>query len=399
MRKSCPYGIASTRFSHLTLALLFLTLSLYSQDAPSSPMKLANEDLINRVTAGVKGLDRSGKAIEAERTSLATYRENLRKALEVVQGTLPPEPAGIAAIEDRGAEIVEEQSKIHTAYLDAYRNRKKQLDDGLANLASQEELIKTLVAKLEDAEARAQALQPFLLEAQSRLASVPVTPWQMLIADGALLLGAIFLRPAADRPPATTSRRPLLVAAVLTLAAFGTSFGVPGRTVVAPPVDGNGGQTPPPPMAGGCPPLPGPPALNAMYWPIYDRDWVGECWTQTELAPHAPPLPKGFEKGTWYVLFYRKDCEHCHELMARFFTGALSIPTVAIAVPEPEGFPDDFDDLGMPCTECVQRALPVGPNYVMSTPVLVRVEDGIVQCAAEVDSKADLPDCVLLSAP
>ncbi len=72
---------------------------------------------------------------------------------------------------------------------------------------------------------------------------------------------------------------------------------------------------------------------------------------------------------------------------------------MAIAVPEPEGFPDDFDDLGMPCTECVQRALPVGPNYVMSTPVLVRVEDGIVQCAAEVDAKADLPDCVLLSAP
>ncbi len=127
---------------------------------------------------------------------------------------------------------------------------------------------------------------------------LPVTPWQMLIADGALLLGAIFLRPAADRPPATTSRRPLLVAAVLTLAAFGTSFGVPGRTVVAPPVDGNGGKTPKPRMADGCPPLPGPGevALNAMYWPIYDRDWVGECWTQTELAP-CPTAPKWLRKG------------------------------------------------------------------------------------------------------
>ena len=221
---------------------------------------------------------------------------------------------------------------------------------------------------------------------------LPVTPWQMLIADGTLLLGAIFLGPA-ERPPAATFKR-ILVAAVLTLAAFGTSFGMPGRTVVAPPVDGNGGETPPPPDADGCPPLPGRPALDTMYWPIYEN-WIGECWTETELAPHARPLPKDFGKGTWYVLFYRKDCEHCHELMARFFTGTLSIRTVAIAVPEPEGFPDAFDDLGMPCTDCVQRELPVGPNYVMSTPVLVRVEEGIVQCAAEVDAKADLPKCII----
>ncbi len=189
---------------------------------------------------------------------------------------------------------------------------------------------------------------------------------------------------------------------MLILGAFGLSFGIPPRTITVRPDDGNGGQTPLPGDGNGgrtrdgCPPLPGPGevALDAMYWPIYDRDWEGRCWTQTELAPHAGPLPPGFEEGTWYVMFYRKDCDHCHDLMTRFFTGTLPIRTVAIAVPEPEGFPDPFDDLGMPCTECVQRELPVGPNYVMSTPVLVRVEDGIVRCAAEVDSAADLPECL-----
>ncbi len=113
------------------------------------------------------------------------------------------------------------------------------------------------------------------------------------------------------------------------------------------------------------------------------------------MAQFAGPLPPNFDTGRGYLVFYRKDCDHCHELLDRFFTGPLKIPTLAIATPERSGFPDPLDELPMPCTECVMRSLPIGPDYVLSTPVVVRVQDGIVECAAEVDTAAPLPECLV----
>ncbi len=202
---------------------------------------------------------------------------------------------------------------------------------------------------------------------------LPVKPWQMLIADGALLAGVVFLKPASDQRIASARRGPVMAAAaiVAAVAGFGFAFGVPARDV------GEADNTPP------------------TYFPIYEN-WVGLRWTETELAPLAGALPPNFNTGTWYVVFYRKDCDHCHELLERFFTGPLKIPTLAIATPERSGFPDPLDELPMPCTECVMRSLPIGPDYVMQTPVVVRVKDGIVECAAEgVDAAAPLPECLV----
>jgi hypothetical protein len=97
------------------------------------------------------------------------------------------------------------------------------------------------------------------------------------------------------------------------------------------------------------------------------------------------------ERGSQYVIFYRKDCEHCHELMELFFTDGLQFPTTAIAVPERNGFPTEGVQ-PMPCSECLQAELPAGCDWFMQTPVLVRLENGVVACAAEVDASA--PECI-----
>ncbi len=229
--------------------------------------------------------------------------------------------------------------------------------------------------------------------------NLPVKPWQMLIADGALLAGVVVLKPASDQWLASARRGPVAAAAIVAaVTAFGFAFGVPARDIgggddVAPPTNNPPIETDP--VSTGCPPLPPRSTPQQTYFPIYEN-WVGLCWTEVPLAAFAGPLPPNFETGTWYVIFYRKDCDHCHDLLKRFFTGPLKIRTLAIATPERSGFPDPLDELPMPCTECVMRSLPIGPDYVMQTPVVVRVKDGIVECAAEgVDAAAPLPECLV----
>ncbi len=94
---------------------------------------------------------------------------------------------------------------------------------------------------------------------------------------------------------------------------------------------------------------------------------------------------------TWYLIFYRKNCEHCHELLETYFDSPPDRPTTVIAVPERKGFPSE-GVLEMPCTACRQAELPAGCDWFLKTPVMVRLDDGVVECAAEVD--VTNPECI-----
>jgi hypothetical protein len=77
--------------------------------------------------------------------------------------------------------------------------------------------------------------------------------------------------------------------------------------------------------------------------------------------------------------------------MELYFSGSLDIPATAVAVPERDGFPTEnlqaFD-----CPECRLAELPAGIDWFLQTPVLVRLLDGVVECAAEVEPMA--PECL-----
>ncbi len=210
---------------------------------------------------------------------------------------------------------------------------------------------------------------------------VEVNPWVTLVTDITFLLGLLVLGRREPRLALTrnlpTSR--VLVAGAWSLLSVIVAF---GPSAPAPTMDGD------PVEAGSSVALALP--ADGYYMPQY-QDWIGRPFRELDLARWAKNLPDDLEIGPQYVIFYRKDCEHCHELMELHFSGSLEQPTTAIAVPERHGFPTE-NLQPFECNECRVAELPAGIDWFLQTPVLVRLVDGVIECAAEVD--ATTPECL-----
>jgi len=210
--------------------------------------------------------------------------------------------------------------------------------------------------------------------------AVQIPPWVTLVTDLFFLGSLLFVAhgvPALKIPRSLSTWRVVAVGlwSVLSVAlAFGlTSSGTP--------VDGSDIDTNPVAARG---------PDQGYYLPDYST-WVGQPFLELDIAAWVRGLPDDLEQGQQYVLFYRMDCEHCHELMEFFFAEELASPTTAVAVPEKAGFPT----IGVQpfvCQECRRAELPSGVDWFMQTPVLVKLGDGVVECAAEVT--ADNPTCL-----
>lgn len=210
--------------------------------------------------------------------------------------------------------------------------------------------------------------------------AVQVPPWVTLVTDGLFLLALIFL---ARGVPAlkTTRTQPTwrvvsvgIWSVVSVALAFGlTSSGTsaenakvdPGSMMTAGPAEG-------------------------YYMPDYTA-WQGSVFLDLDLAAWIRDLPEDLAEGQQYLLFYRLDCEHCHELMELYFADGVPLQTTAVAVPERGGFPTDGVQPFV-CDSCRLAELPAGVDWFIQTPALVRLNDGVVECAAEVT--ADNPLCL-----
>jgi len=209
--------------------------------------------------------------------------------------------------------------------------------------------------------------------------AVQIPPWVTLVTDGFFLFSLLFIArgvPKLKTPQSLPTRQ--VVAAGLWLivsvvVAFGlTPSGTPAATT-------SGGQE----IVSSGP-------VEGYYLPDYSS-WVGQPFSQLEIASWIQGLPEDLDEAQQYLLFYRLDCEHCHELMEVFFADELALPTTAVAVPERTGFPA----VGVQpfvCSGCRLAELPAGVDWFLQTPVLVRLADGVVECAAEVT--ADNPICL-----
>jgi len=209
--------------------------------------------------------------------------------------------------------------------------------------------------------------------------AVQIPPWVTLVTDAFFLLSLLFLAhgvPGLKTPRSLPTRQVVSAGlwAVLSVAvSFGlTSPGIPAET------NSNGLES-----ASSGP-------VEGYYLPEYSS-WVGQPFIQLDVAGWIRGLPDDLGEGRQYLLFYRKDCEHCHELMEIFFAEELPLPTTAVAVPDRAGFPA----VGVQpfvCAGCRLAELPAGVDWFLQTPVLVRLADGVVECAAEVT--ADNPICM-----
>lgn len=209
--------------------------------------------------------------------------------------------------------------------------------------------------------------------------AVQIPPWVTLVTDAFFLISLLFLArgvPALKTPRSLPTRQVLsagLWSVISVAVAFGlTSSGMAADTSSSGPEIASSGPA------------------EGYYLPDY-TSWVGQPFSQLDLAGWIRGLPDDLDEGQQYMLFYRKDCEHCHELMEFFFAEELPLPTTAVAVPDRVGFPT----VGVQpfvCAGCRLAELPAGVDWFLQTPVLVKLSDGVVECAAEVT--ADNPTCL-----
>jgi hypothetical protein len=217
------------------------------------------------------------------------------------------------------------------------------------------------------------------------------SPTVVLVCDVLLLAAAMGLRPRVQ--PAT----PLMVGLWMAMSAtgFALAFAVPAKSGLNMPQQAEAEtivvQETPPPVPTGPSVDPGPAAqpsptesaawpkppatLQPWYLPQFEQ-WVGKPLRDQPLAALITPAPPAdLEKGRWIVMFFREDCEHCHTVLDAHFSPAVPLPTLLVSVPDA----DPAAALPNPCGQCQVRSLPKGPDWIVGTPVLLSVEDGVVK--------------------
>ena len=160
---------------------------------------------------------------------------------------------------------------------------------------------------------------------------VQVHPGVTLAMDLGFLLGLWLLGRRVERlaTPASLPTRNVVAAGVWGLASVALAFGL---------TTGGGSPAPAAEAASEAVAAAAAGPVEGYYLPRY-ADWIGKAWSELPIAGWIVGAPPDLDVGPRLVLFYRKDCEHCHALMEAYFVGPLAVPTTAVAVPERAGFP------------------------------------------------------------
>ena len=233
------------------------------------------------------------------------------------------------------------------------------------------------------------------IESCGCLGAASPPPWLMLIIDCILLLGVVFFKP---RPLALTSeRKGWVIATGCVLITSGLTFGLvlseagPGGVVTTQPepitTTATGTEDDPTPA-----PTPAPTTLPS-YYVLDTSDWVGQRAEDIDLVQYVTDLPDTINEGTHYLIFYSRTCDHCQMLLEMYFGFGVPAPTTLIAIPEDKsGFATE-GLLDNPCLDCALAELPVGTDWLMTPPVVLALEDGVIQCAKEGED-SEMPECV-----
>jgi hypothetical protein len=278
------------------------------------------------------------------------------------------------------------------------------------------------------------------------MGTIVMPPWLMLIIDLPLLIGVLIFkpRPPEGRPEVASkeSKRamnpwPAVLALAWVLISVGLVFGVPEVKVQQPvddvamnsnqggdssgnapdttghpntpgapgaqdqnnqrddraadPSDGGGGSGASP----NSPPKPDRRPLPPPSYHVFKVDeYAGKRWDELPFTRFLRTQPKDIDSGRRYVVLYNPTCDHCFELLMMYFADDLPVPTTVIAIPEMKTGWSDEEAYPMPCETCERLELPLGCDWLVLPPVVIALEDGIVQCAKE-GEEPDEPECLL----
>lgn len=134
-----------------------------------------------------------------------------------------------------------------------------------------------------------------------------------------------------------------------------------------------------------------PTTVNPFYFTEFE-EWVGKPIASQELARLINrPIPAGLDEGRAFLMFYRSDCEHCHQMLEQWFTESVPATTIAVQVPDT----DPANAMPFPSTLVKMSTLPKGPDYVISTPALFAIKDGVVTgYASDPDDPETVESCI-----
>ena len=205
-------------------------------------------------------------------------------------------------------------------------------------------------------------------------------PWMILLIDGGLLFGVVIFDPSR-LIPARPPRWPIVPALVVTIGGFVLSFMTVlpiGQPKVQPPVSG--------PVPDG---VVAPATTLPPYWfPPDVATWVGKPWTDVDLISYMDPKPSGLDSGTRYIVFYNRTCDHCEDMFREDLVDPqLADMVTAIEVPDSKERFRSPNAWVMPFNDAELLALPVGCDWIMTTPLALRIVDGVVECATEGDHR------------
>jgi hypothetical protein len=125
-------------------------------------------------------------------------------------------------------------------------------------------------------------------------------------------------------------------------------------------------------------------------------DWTGMPLAETGLLDHLPALGPLTQDQPTLISFYRPNCGLCHDLFDKSFGERLPVRIIAIRVPPAEGVEMVESDLpeDVVCPDCVRLALPEGPVWLVTSPVVIEVVDGVVTCVSENDFERCIDDAI-----
>jgi len=214
--------------------------------------------------------------------------------------------------------------------------------------------------------------------------AIAMSPWITLVTDVTFLLGLVIFGRREPRLALTTTLPTwrVVVAGMWVVASVVLAFGLRPPTHAGSVTESSSLDSP---VDTALP-------ADGYYLPDY-QSWFGSSFLDLEIAAWISGLPDDIASGSQYVVFYRKDCEHCHHLMELYFSPSVPAPTTAVAIPERGGFPTE-NVQPFVCLECRTAELPAGVDWFLQTPVLVRLLDGKVECVSEVDPET--PECLEL---
>jgi len=225
-------------------------------------------------------------------------------------------------------------------------------------------------------------------------------PWVMLAIDGAMLVGvlatSIAMLMAGERFLPWTPRLqrvPYIAAVALTAAGFSLSFGALAADINERQniVSGQNDDD-----ANGAPqnqpndPRANPDAKSLPgYWMTTGDEpesWEGKSWREIDIFQYMKRLPSDMDAPLKYIVFYRRNCSHCATMFNNDFVhSAIGSKTTAIEVPMDKSTMTPPNPWPMPDTKCELMELPLGVDWIITTPLALRIENGIVTCANEGD--------------